>query len=80
MTNLVNESAEFRYRMLGRLQMDLEYYLGHGNRSEKHLWAGSIEEQFEVVQALYDSLDEKPEWLTQEQINDYKIQCGLTPA
>ena len=59
------------YRLLDRLRSDCEYFLGAGNRSEKHLWTGSVRAQIAKMRELYDTLPEKPEWLTKETIDDY---------
>ena len=59
------------YRLLGRLRADCEYFLGAGNRAEKHLWAGSVYAQIVKMRVLYDALPQKPEWLTKEMIDDY---------
>ena len=59
------------YRLLDRLRVDCEYFLGAGNRAEKRLWAGSVYEQVVKMRELYDALPQKPEWLTKEMIEDY---------
>ena len=59
------------YRLLDRLRSDCEYFLGAGNRAEKHLWTGSVRAQISKMRELYDTLPEKPEWLTKETIDDY---------
>ena len=59
------------YRLLDRLRADCEYFLGAGGRAEKHLWAGSVYEQIVKMRELYDALPQKPEWLTEEMIDDY---------
>ena len=59
------------YRLLDRLRADCEYFLGAGNRADKHLWAGNVRAQITKMQELYDTLPEKPEWLTKEAIDDY---------
>ena len=66
--------SRFNYMMLSRLQMDCDYYLGNGQRHEKHLWAGNPIDQIKEMKDIYNKLDEKPEWLTLEQINDYEKQ------
>lgn len=33
-------SLQLRYQMLDRMKQDCEYFLGHGNRVTKYLWAG----------------------------------------
>ena len=59
------------YRLLDRLRSDCEYFLGAGNRSETHLWAGNVRAQIAKMRELYDMLPEKPEWMTKEAIDDY---------
>ena len=59
------------YQLLDRLRSDCEYFLGAGNRAEKHLWAGSVRAQIAKMRELYDMLPERPEWLTKETIDDY---------
>lgn len=66
-----NPMLQKHYRLLSRLKSDCEYFLGAGGRAEKHLWAGNVREQIAKMQELYDSLSEKPEWLTLEDINRY---------
>ena len=59
------------YRLLDRLRADCEYFLGAGNRAERHLWTGSVYAQIVKMRELYDALPQKPEWLTEEMIDDY---------
>ena len=59
------------YQLLDRLRADCEYFLGAGNRAEKHLWAGSVYAQIVKMRELYDVLPQKPEWLTEKMIDDY---------
>ena len=59
------------YRLLDRLRTDCEYFLGEGQRNEKHLWAGNVSAQIHKMRELYEALPEKPDWLTREQIEDY---------
>ena len=60
-----------KYRLLGRLKADCDYFLGAGGRAEKHLWAGNVREQIAKMRELYAALPEKPEWLTPEDIDRY---------
>ena len=62
------------YMMLSRLQQDCDYFLGYGGRYEPQLWAGSVEGQIAEMKKLWQSFpeQEKPEWLTWEQILDYE--------
>ena len=59
------------YQLLDRLRTDCEYFLGAGNRAEKHLWAGSVYAQIVKMRELYDALPQKPDWLTKEMLDDY---------
>ena len=59
------------YRLLSRLKADCEYFLGAGQGAEKNLWAGSVPAQIAKMQELYASLQEKPEWLTEQDIDQY---------
>lgn len=65
------EQGSDGYFLLSRLKADCEYFLGAGGRAEKHLWAGNVREQIAKMRELYDALPEKPEWLTQEDIERY---------
>jgi len=58
--------------LLSRLQQDNEYFLNHGNRSIKRLWAGSVKDQIEKMKELWNSVEEKPEWLSWQEILDYE--------
>jgi len=68
-----NELA-YTYMLLDRLKSDCDYYLGNGGRSPKHLWALNEQEQIDKMKELWNSLEEKPEWLTLEQILEYEKQ------
>ena len=65
------EQGSDGYFLLSRLKDDCEYFLGAGRRAEKHLWAGTVREQIAKMRELYAALPEKPEWLTQEDIDRY---------
>ena len=66
--------------LLSRLQADCEYYLGFGNKSPRRLWAGSEKAQIEYMTKIHDNFreNEKPEWLTMEQIKAYSNAMGVT--
>ncbi|APU87341.1 LPD11 domain-containing protein [Clostridium botulinum] len=70
----INKEDSFKYQLLDRLRIDCEYYLGYGNRNVNHLWANNEKEQIEKMKELYNSFpdNEKPEWLTYEQILQYE--------
>ena len=65
---------EHEYLLLSRLKADCDYFLGAGGRAEKHLWAGNVSGQIAKMRELYDTLPEKPEWLTMEDIDRYESQ------
>ena len=69
--DVTSRDEKFRYQLLDRLKQDCNYFLGYGNRHEGSLWAGNTKDHVAVMQALWDSLPEKPEWLTKEQLADY---------
>ena len=60
------------YRLLSRLKADCEYFLGAGQGAEKHLWAGSVPAQIAKMRELYALLPEKPEWITEQDIDRYE--------
>ena len=66
----------FRYQLLGRMQMDCDYYLCYGRFNGNHLYMGNdnLEGQIEVMKAIWHSFSEKPVWITLEQIEDYRIK------
>ena len=70
--SLNEEDDKFNYMMLGRLKQDCDYFLGHGNGYEKHLWAGNVEDQIAKMKELYNKVPEKPEWLSSEDIDKYE--------
>lgn len=75
--NLILEKQEtdsFKYMLLSRMRSDCDYYLGNGNRLKKFLWSNNEREHIANMKALWNSFpaDEKPEWLTMEQIEEYE--------
>lgn len=72
----VGQDFSFQYQLLGRLKSDCDYFLGAGQRNEKHLWAGSIEAQLSKMRELYDAVPEKPEWLTEQDMERYEKQMA----
>ena len=58
--------------------MDCNYYLGNGNRYKNHLWSKDENEQIKNMLLLWNSFkeDEKPEWLTYEDILNYEIEMN----
>ena len=62
--------AHFSTGILAHFSISIYNY---GGRYPKVLWAGDETRQIEFMTGLYDSFgaDEKPEWLTMEQIRQY---------
>ena len=75
---LLRHDEQFRYSMLDRMRMDCEYYLGNGDRHGQYLWM-SMDPQghIDVMRALWDSFEDKPEWLSKEQIENYAKEMGV---
>lgn len=70
------DSPEFKYQLLDRLKSDCEYFLKAGNRNEKHLWTGNVDDQIAKMKELWNSLEEKPEWLSMEDIENYEKEMN----
>ena len=70
---------KFRYMMLSRMKQDCDYYLGNGNRSTNHLWAGNEKSQIDNMIALWKTFepDDRPEWLTWDDIEQYSSQMNV---
>lgn len=67
---------KYRYMLLSRLKQDCEYYFGNGNENPENLCAGNEKDQIDEMKALWNSFSEedKPEWLSWEDILDYEKQ------
>lgn len=79
MENWMKYDKKFRYMMLSRMKSDCDYYLGYGNRNAGQLWADDENAQIDNMKALWNSFSEedKPEWLTWEELLEYEKQmCG----
>jgi len=67
-------NKKFQYQMLDRMRSDCEYYLGYGYRDAKCLWSLDEKEHIQNMKDLWNNFgdNEKPEWLTWEQILEYE--------
>lgn len=72
--NPMEHNETFRYQLLSRMASDCKYFLGYGNGAEKHLWADTVEEHIDIMKQLYNSFNEKPEWLTFDEILEFEKQ------
>ncbi len=59
---------------LSRCKMDCQFYLGYGNRNKQRLYMGDPKDHIAFMKELWKHLEEKPEWLTWEQIEDFERQ------
>ena len=74
----IDEDKKFQYQMLGRLRSDCDYYLGYGDRSPRVLPLSDERKHIETMKDIWNNFadDEKPEWLTWDQILEYeKTMC-----
>ena len=58
--------------MLDRLRQDCLYFIEHP--VEKHLWAGNIDDQVAEMKRIWNELEEKPEWISLEEIDNLEKQ------
>lgn len=72
----VRHPREFDYMMLSRYKSDCDYFLGYGNGYEGHLYFKEVNEHCNEMKKLYESFadEDKPEWLTAEQIEEYRVK------
>ena len=77
---VLNQSKEYKYQILYRLQCDCQYFLGNGNCHEKHLWANNLDNHIQAMKMIYESFDaqDKPVWINNEMIDLYKDQMWTT--
>lgn len=77
-SDILKHDQKFRYMLLSRMKSDCDYYLGNGNRFAGHLWGQNEVNHIGYMKALWESFgeNEKPEWLTMEQILDYEKELA----
>lgn len=72
---LLKGKDDFKYPILGRLENDCRVFLDPESPHYKNpdrLWAKSVIRQIGYMLDLWDSIEVKPEWLTEEQIEDLR--------
>lgn len=71
---VVDREKSVQYMMLDRLRSDCDYYLGYGNRRPGVLPSGNEKEHIAHMKKIWLCFaeDEKPVWLTWEQIENYE--------
>ena len=65
----------YAYAMLGRLKSDCEYVIANNiHMPHNFFWARNVEAQIKEMRDRWNAFeeDEKPEWLTMEQIDEYE--------
>lgn len=65
------QESTIKYQLLSRMKQDCLYFLGFGNRCEKHLWGGTAEKHIDFMRIVYAELEEKPEWLKASEIEQF---------
>jgi len=61
------------YKFLSRLQSDCEYIINNQEATLKHLYySGNVNEHINQMRQLFDMLEEKPDWLSLEKIEEYE--------
>lgn len=65
---------KFDYMTLDRLRTDCEYFLGNGNGYLGNLYYKDVDKHIEEMKKIYESFsnEEKPEWISLEDIDNYK--------
>lgn len=72
------EIIRYKYRLIGRLLMDIEYYIGFGQRNLSDV---EIKNIFKEIEKLLKEVPEKPVWLTDVQLKCLKyvaLRTSLT--
>lgn len=72
------EIVRNKYRLIGRLLMNIEYYIGFGQRN---LSDAEIKNIFKEIEKLLKEVPEKPVWLTDVQLKCLKyvaLRTSLT--
>lgn len=62
------------YMMLDMMRGAADYFLGWGKGHLKHLYGESVDEHIQEMKDLWNKLNDKPEWLTMEKIENYHKQ------
>ena len=70
---IAEHDDSFKYQLLDRMKGDCEYYISNKENDENnHLWGKSAKDHIEYMKKLYNSFDEKPEWLTMRDIENFE--------
>ena len=66
-----HQENTYKYQLLDRMKSDCLYFLGFGN-GKSELWGGTINAHIEYMQTLYSLIAEKPEWISEKEIEQFK--------
>lgn len=70
---IAEHDDSFKYQILDRMKGDCEYYISNKEDDENnHLWGKNAKDHIEFMKKLYNSFDEKPEWLTMQDIENFE--------
>lgn len=70
---IAEHDDSFKYQLLDRMKGDCEYYISNKENDENnHLWGENAKDHIEYMKKLYNSFDEKPEWLTMRDIENFE--------
>lgn len=70
--NKLAKSDKFEYMMLSRLIQDAKYFIDYPDL--KHLWTKTLDKHIKQMKEQYAKLDPKPEWISEEEINNLAKQ------
>lgn len=76
---ILTRELKFRYMLLDRLIQECGYYIRIKGGVDC-LWTGDEKKQIQAMIDIWNSFpdEDKPEWLTMEQIKDYARMMGVT--
>lgn len=75
-------TLEEKYKFLGRMKSDCEYYLGEGMKQVSALWGKSVDNHLKYMKELFFSIpgEKRPEWLTYQDILDFSEKMDHRPV
>ena len=78
--DLGGRDEKFYYQFLDRLRSDCKFFLGHGNRQDKFLWARSVPEHIQLMREILAILPEWPGWMDPAKINEFERLMTSEPG
>jgi hypothetical protein len=71
----IQKQYEFKYMLLSRLKMDVNYWLGNGERCDEHLYFREIKRHISKMIEIWKILPYKPDWLKAVDLINLKKRC-----